>query len=107
MTTSGSLLLSTFTRNAKWSQVQKKFLKLNGECAVCGARKRLEAHHIRPHHVFPELELDVDNLITLCSAHHLSFGHLMSYKSYNVNVVEDAKIWRAKIAARPKWRQLL
>ena len=49
-------------------------------------------------------ELDENNLITLCdgkSRCHLLFGHLLSWKSFNPNVVEDCKIWSEKINNRP------
>jgi 5-methylcytosine-specific restriction endonuclease McrA len=99
------LALAQYTRNAKWDQVRRKFLKLNNECAVCGGRRRLVAHHVKPYQWWPELELDTDNLITLCGEHHLLVGHLGRWASYNIHVREDAKIWRAKIKNRPKWRQ--
>jgi 5-methylcytosine-specific restriction endonuclease McrA len=99
------LALAVFTRNAKWPKVRKLFLKLNARCAVCGGRKRLEAHHVKPFQWYPELELDESNLITLCAAHHLLLGHLGHWTSYNERIVEDAAAWAEKIRERPKWRQ--
>ena len=53
------------------------------------------------------LELDPANLIVLCEnwkdgvCCHLLFGHLGSFKSFNVDVVADAKLWHDKITNRP------
>lgn len=105
----GKLLLSTYTRNPDWPKLRRKFLKLNPACAVCGATKRLTAHHIKPYQWYPELEMEHDNLITLCEGpgnHHLTFGHYMQWASYNENVVEDAAEWNKRIKSRPKWKRL-
>ena len=94
-------------RSGRWPAVRAKHLKINPSCAVCGANKHLEVHHIKPFHAHPELELDPQNLITLCENNrngvncHLLFGHLGSYKSFNEAVVSDAAQWRAKISKRP------
>ena len=98
---------SSESRSPKWPEVRDAFLKENPTCAVCGERKKLQAHHKYPFHLWPNLELESTNLITLCettSNHHLLFGHLMSYKSYNPNVLEDVQIYKEKIRARPKPR---
>ena len=102
-----NLLLSTYKRNDDWPKVRRLHLKLHPSCEVCGATKRLAAHHIAPYQWNPELEMDPDNLITLCPAHHLFVGHLMQWASYNENVVKDAVEWRKRIKDRPKWNRLL
>ena len=110
MTNKDNLLLSTFTRNSEWMKLRRVFLKKHNKCELCGAQSRLAVHHIYPYHSFPERELDEANLITLCESganHHLTFGHLMSWKSYNENVWDDVKVWREKIRDRPKWHRLL
>ena len=95
-------------RSSKWPAVRKAFLKNYPVCAVCGGKLKVEVHHIRPFHLHPQLELDPKNFITLCENKkdgincHLSFGHLGSFKSYNVNVKRDAKLWNKKIKNRPK-----
>jgi hypothetical protein len=103
------LLLATIKRSDDWPKVRRRFLKMNPGCAVCGARKKITAHHIKPYHLFPELELEPTNLITLCESganHHLFVGHLMSWKSYNIHVVQDAAGWLDVIKNRPKWKQI-
>jgi 5-methylcytosine-specific restriction endonuclease McrA len=100
------LLLATIKRSDDWPKLRRQYLKNFDRCAVCGARKRLVAHHIIPYHIEPEKELDAKNLITLCESHHLTFGHLQRWASYNINVVTDAEGWGVKIKDRPKWKQI-
>lgn len=92
-------------RSGEWRTTRKKFLK-GKSCAVCSGTTKLEAHHIKPFHLFPIDENNMTNLIALCEGSkdvncHLWFGHLGNWKSYNINVVADATAWKAKIAARP------
>ena len=95
-------------RSSQWSTIRKKHLENQPKCAVCSGDKTLEVHHIKPFNEHPELELDLNNLITLCESKnngvtcHLLFGHLGNYKSININVIEDAKNWFNKITERPK-----
>ena len=102
------LALAIFTRSDKWPKVRKEFLKTHGQCEVCGTKKKLNVHHVLPFQWYPELELDTDNFITLCEGggqHHLLFGHLTSWVSYNERVREDAATWAEKIKERPKWKR--
>ena len=89
-------------RSPKWKQVRQQHLKTNNKCAACGKSKDLEVHHKVPVHIKPERELDPDNLITLCSnSCHLLFGHLMDFKSWNPDVINDTKNMSTKISRRP------
>ena len=88
-------------RSRHWPEIQKIFLADNPECVVCGARHFLNVHHVKPFHLFPELELVPANLITLCRGHHFIFGHLMNWKSWNASVAEDSRLWKNKILSRP------
>lgn len=95
-------------RSGKWPTVRRKFLAENPACAVCGSiTGKREVHHIHPFHLHPQLELDPTNFITLCENKkdgincHLSVGHLGSFKSFNKDVIEDAKNWNLKIKNRP------
>ena len=51
-------------RSPKWPHVEKLHLKLEPTCAACGSSKKLNVHHKKPFHLFPESELDLNNLIT-------------------------------------------
>ena len=90
-------------RSSRWPSVRKQFLKEHEQCAVCNGKDKLEVHHIIPFHIAPELELDPNNLLTLCERKkygincHLFMGHLGNYKRYNPEVIEDSQIWNQKI----------
>ena len=92
-------------RSPKWSNVRKEHLKNHETCAACGRDKKLEVHHIKPVHLFPELELDPSNLITLCADPcHIVFGHLMNFKSWNIDVLIDSNSYLNKVNNKPKLR---
>jgi len=97
-------------RSPKWKSIRKKHLINQPKCAACGGNKILEVHHIQPFNKNPELELDLNNLITLCESKkngvccHLLFGHLGNYRSININVVQDVKNWYNKITERPLFK---
>lgn len=95
-------------RSDKWPTIRKHYLERYPKCEVCGGKEKLEVHHKEPFHLKPELELNPNNLITLCESKHdginchLLFGHLGSFKSFNKFVVADSEVWNQKISKRPK-----
>jgi 5-methylcytosine-specific restriction enzyme A len=91
-------------RSSQWPKFRKAYITLHPTCEVCKSKKNLEVHHIVPFNVDPTLELDYNNLITLCEGNrcHLRWGHLDNYRSYNSSVVLDAWQWKCKIGNRPK-----
>jgi 5-methylcytosine-specific restriction protein A len=95
------------TRSGHWPAVRKQHLELHPACEMCGGSEKLEVHHIRPFHLHPDLELDPKNLVTLCEAKrsgancHLLFGHLGNFRSWNVEVIKNAREWAEKIKNRP------
>ena len=50
-------------RSPKWPGVEKLHLKFHPVCEACGSDKKLNVHHKKPFHLFPQLELDMNNLI--------------------------------------------
>jgi 5-methylcytosine-specific restriction endonuclease McrA len=81
------------TRSSGWSKVRSRHLRTHGACACCGRTTKLEVHHIKDFSTYPELELDGDNLITLCrngTQCHLAIGHLGDWKRANSYVADDA-----------------
>lgn len=42
----------------------------NYTCQKCGAKNRLQVHHIKSRKEYPELIMDADNCITLCITCH-------------------------------------
>jgi len=91
-------------RSGRWPAVRRQYIEQHGECAACGATDDLQVHHVRPYHLFPDKELDPDNLITLCGAPHggchLWLGHLRDFKAANPFVREDAARYRKHREAR-------
>jgi len=92
-------------RSPKWSSIRKEHLANNSCCIACGRDKKLEVHHIKPVHLFPELELDPSNLVTLCADPcHIVFGHLMNFKRWNSDVVIDSDLYLNKVINKPNLR---
>jgi|GEM_PF-2288009 len=111
------------SRNEKWPEYRDAYLKTNGKCAVCGATKDLQVHHIYPvSYIYAvgreDLELNFKNYMTLCETehgsvgenHHLLIGHLDNFKSRNSNVKGDTARFKAAahteaaIKADSKWK---
>lgn len=81
-------------RSPEWHKVEQAHLLKYPDCYACGSNKHVQVHHMKPFHLHPELELDPDNLISLCMDNdcHLYIGHGDDFKAYNPNVLEDAKL---------------
>lgn len=89
-------------RSPQWPRVRREHLKGHPTCEVCGTRNDVDVHHLQIYYLHPELELEKTNLFTLCTPHHLLFGHLNNWRSWNPNCVQDAQIWNEKIKNRPR-----
>lgn len=88
-------------RSYQWQTLRNQHILKEKICQACGSNKKLQVHHIDPVHNNPDRELDPTNLVTLCSSCHFVFGHLMDYKSWNINVIDDIKVYNNKIQNRP------
>lgn len=103
-------------RSNGWPKVAHEHLDKHPTCAACGLpiwdslKKKFvkdgSVHHVRPFHIFRHLELDPDNLLTLCESAnhncHLWIGHLGFFKSWNETAREDAAYFLEKIKNRPR-----
>lgn len=91
-------------RSGRWPTVRDRHLDAHPECAVCRRRENLNVHHLKPYHLFPELELEPGNLLTLCEGGavncHLLFGHLLRWDAWNPHCREDAEFFSRKIVCR-------
>lgn len=82
-------------RSGKWPRVRAAHIEQFPTCAACGSVYALNVHHIKPVWLYPKLELEPTNLITLCEEHHYTVGHdadgpfgpqKPNWKSWNPNV---------------------
>jgi len=57
-----------FYRSWEWLEVRYKVLKKYGpKCMCCGSSHKIVVDHIKPRRIYPELELEEDNLQVLCA----------------------------------------
>lgn len=68
----------------RWAKEVKALC--DNRCAYCGTDERVEAHHIKPRGLFPQLVNDLTNGIALCHKHHL-YAHGGSY--YRVRLQKE------------------
>lgn len=71
-------------RSSAWASFRNKNIK--GKCEICDSRFFLELHHVKPYHLFPELELDPNNVVTACRKHHFEFCHFFDWKKFNKDI---------------------
>jgi 5-methylcytosine-specific restriction enzyme A len=81
-------------RSPEWRRVEKQHLAKEPECQWCGAKVKVQVHHIAPFHLAPGLELEPRNLITLCEEGgdlncHFIHGHNKDWHSFNDRIRED------------------
>ena len=90
-------------RSSGWNVFRRIHIK--DYCELCeikvGLLKPLELHHIERFTDKPELELDPDNVITVCRPCHLRFAHLGSFQSYCLEIKELAEEWQERRKTRP------
>jgi len=84
-------------RAGGWSAFRRQFMQMRPICEVCGRKRGLEAHHVIPFHVAPDLELEIHNLVALCRRCHLLIGHLGGWSRVNLDVLADVTALRFKI----------
>jgi hypothetical protein len=91
----------TVSRSSEWPALRRKWLVIQPKCQSCGKTTKLEVHHIKPVHLYPELELDETNLITLCENPtmncHFIMGHCLNWLAWNHDVEFDAHMIRDSI----------
>lgn len=88
-------------RSAGWPAAERAHLHREPRCRACGGVTDLNVHHVRPFHLYPELELDPENLVTLCRYCHLVFGHFHDWSSFNPEAIADADHYRRRVESRP------
>jgi len=86
------LALKETKRSSSWPSVRAKYIAEHARCEACGRndKRELTVHHVRPVHLYPELELATENLMTLCDRCHFVFGHLGDWRAWNSDAREQA-----------------
>jgi len=86
-------------RSGKWPRVRAEHLARQPDCQACGKRGGdMEVHHCRPYAEHPELELEPQNLLTLCADPcHLVHGHLMNFRRHDPDVVVNCRNFRERL----------
>lgn len=90
-------------RSSQWPAVEKAYKAKHPACEICGRKHFIQVHHKQPFHLRPDLELDPDNLISLCEPPHrvfkchLIFGHVGNFRLFNPTIGQDAPVWHDKL----------
>lgn len=87
-------------RSPKWPALAREHLRREPFCRACGTREGVVPHHKVPVHLDPSRELDPDNLVTLCPAHHLELGHGRDWRAFSPHVEADADLIARRIWER-------
>ena len=97
--------LKTTQRSPHWRAVRDVHIVSHPACAACGSTTRVQVHHIKPFHLYPELELDPSNLISLCLGPfecHFRMGHARNYDYFVPEVVKYSNV----ILNHPEQREM-
>ena len=62
------ILSNTTVPQYKWARMLKEIC--GNRCVICGSTEKLEAHHIEPRSMRPDLANDLNNGICLCHTCH-------------------------------------
>lgn len=99
-------------RADEWPAFRISELEKRPYCINCGkqikhlVRFRLQLHHVEPFHLFPEKELDPNNVEPMCGNPrcHLDKGHLGDFKKWNPYVRELCALMRQLYKMAPRTR---
>ena len=76
--------METVVPVSKWARMVKDIA--GNRCAICGSSEKLEAHHIEPRSLRPDLVNDLNNGLCLCHTCHYWY-HDGSYTNDNLQHV--------------------
>jgi 5-methylcytosine-specific restriction protein A len=72
-------------RSPHWPAARKLHLRTSPTCTGCGTKHDLEVHHDKPYHLYPELELEQSNMVTVCRWCHFVLCHDNNWSNYVVD----------------------
>ena len=98
------ILYGAEERSSHWPTVRKHFVESHPFCACCGSNDNLNVHHITPFHIDPALELDPNNLISLCRNCHFRIGHKNNWKNSNPDVATDCDRIFKSLHTKRDWK---
>lgn len=82
-------------RSVRWPALARAHLDVHPNCAACGGSVALHVHHALPYDRYPDKELDVGNLVTLCMREgfecHFLLGHGGDWRTYNPHVKDHVR----------------
>lgn len=81
----------------EWHIARNLYISTHGACEMCGAKSKLEVHHVQPYSKCVELRYDQTNLITLCRACHFRFGHGRNWRKSNPKIRELCALTRENL----------
>ena len=82
-------------KTQRWRALRALILARDGNrCAECGARHRLEIHHVRSVYSAPQLAYEPGNLMVLCGPCHT---RVTSYEIRGQAESPDRTKWRAAV----------
>lgn len=84
-------------RSGHWPTVRAHHLSRNPFCVCCGQKNNLTVHHVKPVSISPELELEPENLRTVCNECHFVIGHLGNWRWINSHFDIDAASHMARV----------
>lgn len=85
------------TRTPQWRALRVQVLRRDRHrCRECGARGRLEIHHVKPVREAPELAFDMGNLKALCRTCH---ARITRYEVRGDREDPARTAWRAAVRA--------
>lgn len=79
-------IIYLFDRSPHWFKLREEIVLSHPFCSFCYCDKELEAHHVLPYYLWPEYELDRNNIVILCRDCHFKLGHLGNWKHYNPTI---------------------
>ena len=69
-------------------QWREAVIKRDKVCRCCGGHKHLEAHHIFSWKDYPDMRINVDNGVALCSWCHSKYNSYMGHKGTGIGIID-------------------